>query len=71
MFKKNFSKNQRNLFNTFCWKTRLISNINRTFITDKNNDINLSAKVEHIFKGSRNIDDRIYSPGKVVILLSH
>lgn len=57
--------------NTFCWMHRLISNINKTLIIDAKSDVNRSAKVEQIFKGSRNSDDRIYSPGKVVILSSH
>lgn len=35
------------------------------------NDVNRSAKVEQKLKGNRNIDDKTYSPGKVVILLSH
>lgn len=38
---------------------------------DGKNDVSLSAKVLHIFKGKRNIDDKMYSPGKVVILSSH
>lgn len=36
-----------------------------------NEPVNRSAKVEHIFKGNKNIDDKMYSPGKVVILSSH
>lgn len=56
---------------TFCWKHRLISKISNTFIIDETNDVNRSAKVEQLLKGNRNIDDKIYSPGKVVIFSSH
>lgn len=38
---------------------------------DANNDVNRSANVEQTFIGNKNIADKMYRPGKVVIFLSH